>query len=208
MPPPSRLPKCNASSISGSGFDWRKALVLGVTFLLSGIALATPGPVALRRSPDFDITEPGKPDLLLSSFKGKVVVLEFLFARSQHCLRVARTLNKLRDELGSEGFQPVAIVFDPPTGSTAGAQVVDFLRSYLGLTYPVGYASKEAVDAYLGRAPGQILNIPQIVVIDRNGMIRATTGGQGGNITLEDEGLLRSMLEQLLGENKTAADIH
>jgi peroxiredoxin len=184
----------------------RKALALGAVFLLTGIALATPGPGPLRHSPEFDITGPGQPDLMLSSFKGKVVVMEFLFVRSQHCLRVAQTLNKLNGELASQGLQTVGVVFDPPTGSTAGAQIVDFLRNYLRLTYPVGYASKEAVDEYLGRAPGQTLAIPQVVVIDRNGMIRATTGARGGDLTLEDEGLLRSLLEQLLRENAPVSD--
>lgn len=186
----------------------RKALALGAIFLLSGIALATPGPESLRQSPEFDIAEPGHPDLMLSSFKGKVVVMEFLFVRSQHCQQVAQTLNKLNGELGGQGFQAVGVVFEPPTGSNAGTQVVEFLKNYLHLTYPVGYASKEAVDAYLGRAPGQVLQIPQLVVIDRGGMIRATTGGHGGNITLEDEGLLRDLLEQLLREGSPVSDTH
>ena len=92
-------------------------------------------------------------------------------------------------------------MFDPPTGSTAHGNILDFLRNYLSLTYPVGYASKEAVDAYLGRAHGQTLSIPQIVVIDRSGTIRATSGGKAGNLTLEDEGLLRGLVEQLLKED-------
>jgi len=186
----------------------RKTLALGAILLLTGIALATPGPGLLRHSPEFDITGPDQPDLMLSSFKGKVVVMEFLFVRSQHCLRIAQTLNKLNKELGKQGLQPVGVVFDPPTGSTAGGQAVGFLRNYLSLTYPVGYASKEAVDAYLGRAPGQVLAIPQVVIIDRSGMIRATTGSDGKNITLEDEDLLRGLLEQLLKEDATAANTH
>ena len=184
----------------------RKALALGAVFLLTGIALATPGPGSLRQSPEFDIAEIGHPDLMLSSFKGKVVALEFLFARSPHCQRVAQTLDKLNSELGAQGFQAVGVVFDPPTGSTAGAQIVEFLKNYLHLTYPVGYASKDAVDAYLGRAPGQVLQIPQLVIIDRGGMIRATSGGRDANITLEDEGLLRGQLQQLLRENSPVSD--
>jgi peroxiredoxin len=186
----------------------RKALALGAVLLLSGVALAIPAPEPLRKSPDFVITGPGQPDLMLSSFKGKVVVMEFLFVRSQHCQRVAQTLNKLNGELGAQGFQAIGVVFDPPTGSTAGARVVDFLRSYLSLKYPVGYASKEAVDAYLGRAPGQVLSIPQVVVVDRSGMIRATTGSRSGDLTLEDEGLLRGLLEQLLKEDAPLSDTH
>ena len=175
--------------------------IAGVVVLaIAGFALVAPAAPLPRQSPEFSIVEPGGETILLSSLKGKVVVMEFLFVRSQHCQRVAQTLNKLNHELSGQGLQAVGVVFDPPSGSTAGTQVVEFLKNYLHLTYPVGYASKEAVDAYLGRAPGQILNIPQLVVIDRSGAIRAATGGQGGNITLEDEGLLRGLLEQFLRE--------
>lgn len=184
----------------------RKVWALGAVFLLTGSAAATQGTEALRQSPEFDIAEPGHPDLMLSSFKGKVVVMEFLFVRSRHCQRVAQMLNQLNSELGAQGFQAVGVVFDPPSGSTAGVQIVDFLKNYLHLTYPVGYASREAVDAYLGRAPGQVLQIPQLVVIDRGGMIRATTGGRDANTTLEDEGLLRGQLQQLLRENSPVSD--
>ena len=57
--------------------------------------------------------------------------MEFLFASSAHCMRVAQTLNKLYGELGSQGVQPLAVVLDPP-----------LMHEYFKLTYPVGYASK------------------------------------------------------------------
>jgi peroxiredoxin len=179
----------------------RKILALSTLLALAGVALATQGGPSLRASPEFQIREPGKPTLLLSSFKGQVVVMEFLFVRSPHCLRVAQTLNKLHGELAARGFQPVGIVFDPPTGSTAGSQAVSFMTSYLGITFPVGYAVKDEVDSYLGRGQNETLNIPQLVVIDRNGAIRASTGGRGGNTTLEDEGLLRALIDRLLDEH-------
>lgn len=179
----------------------RPAVAAAILLALTGAALAAALP---RPSPDFAIAEPGKPAFALSSLKGKVVVLEFMFVRSQHCQQVARTLNSLYGELGARGFQPLAVAFDPPTGSTAGAQGVSFMTSYLKLTYPVGYASKQSVDHYLGRAPHEILNIPQVVVIDRSGTIRAASGGRGGDPTLEDAATLRALLEQLLRESGRA----
>jgi peroxiredoxin len=170
----------------------RPAVAVAILLALTGAALAAALP---RPSPDFSITEPGKPAFALSSLKGKVVVL------SQHCQQVARTLNSLYGELGARGFQPLAVAFDPPTGSTAGAQGVSFMTSYLKLTYPVGYSSKQSVDSYLGRAPNEILNIPQVVIIDRGGTIRAASGGRGGDPTLEDPVSLRALLEKLLREN-------
>jgi peroxiredoxin len=176
----------------------RPALATAILLALTGVALAAALP---RPSPDFSIAEPGKSAFALSSLKGKVVVLEFMFVRSQHCQQVARTLNSLYEELGARGFQPLAVVFDPPTGSTAGAQAVSFMTSYLKLSYPVGYASKQSVDSYLGRTQNEILNIPQVVVIDRRGNIRATSGGRGGDPTLEDASALRALLGKLLQES-------
>lgn len=154
-----------------------------------------------RPSPEFALTPPGGSTLLLSSLQGKVVVMEFLFVRSEHCLRVAQMLNNLEHELAPRGFQSLGIAFDPPNNGGAGAQGVTAMASYFKLSYPVAYASKESVDSFLDRARTEILNIPQIVVIDRKGTIRAASGARGTATRLEDEGELRALLERLLAEH-------
>jgi hypothetical protein len=94
----------------------------------------------------------------------------------------------------------VGIVFDPPNTPQTGEQLLPVVVDSLKLTYPLGYASKQAVDSYLGRSGNEILNIPQVVVIDRAGMIRAASGGRGGDPTLEDENSLRTLINGLLNE--------
>ena len=176
-----------------------KAIVATVVLLLLAASSASAAKLP-RQSPDIALSPPGGGSLLLSSLKGKVVVMEFLFIRSQHCLRVAQMLNSLQRELGPRGFQPVGVVFDPPDGA-AGGQGISAMVSYFKLSYPVAYASKDSVDTYLDRAPTEVLNIPQIVIIDRKGTIRAASGGIGGNPMLEDEGALRTLVDSLLKEN-------
>src|SRR6266481_8967017 len=95
----------------------RRLTSIVVLLVLATGAVASPSAEVLRRSPEFVIHEPSGKTTLLSSFKGKVVVIEFLFLKSAHCLRVAQTLNKLHEELGPRGFQPIAIVFGPDSGS-------------------------------------------------------------------------------------------
>jgi hypothetical protein len=82
---------------------------------------------------------------------------------------------------------------------------VALMVDYFKLTYPVGYSEKVDVDNYLGRSRKEILNIPQIVVIDRAGTIRATSGGAGGDPKLEDENSLRSLIDGLLKEGASGA---
>jgi peroxiredoxin len=175
------------------------ALVIIVIFILAASSLAAATSPVPRKSPEFTISEPSGKSTLLSSFKGKVVVLEFLFIQSDHCMRVAQILNKLNHELSARGFQPVGIVFDPPKVRTSGENLVPSLVDFFKLTYPVGFASKADVDAYLGRGEKEILPIPQVVVIDRAGVIRAVTGA-ATDPKLEEENSLRSLINDLLKE--------
>lgn len=181
-----------------------KIIVPVLVLLLLAAAFAMPPYVTPHKSPEFAISNPSDPSAkttLLSSLKGKVVVLDFWFIQSDHCLRVAKMLNKLNSELAPRGFQALGVVFDPPNvrGESAG-RLIQPTVNYLKLGYPVGYASKTVVDTYLGRTANQILSIPQIVVIDRAGMIRAISGTRV-DPTLEDESSLRSLLDALLKES-------
>ncbi|HZE81815.1 MAG TPA: redoxin domain-containing protein [Candidatus Polarisedimenticolia bacterium] len=126
-----------------------------ITSIFLAMALVTsifalPSVTVLRKSPEFTIADPSGKTTQLSSFKGKVVVMEFLFVKSQHCMRVAAMLNKLNSELGPRGFQAVGIVFDPPNAEGTGAQLLPAVVDYFKLTYPLGYATKDNVD----RLPG------------------------------------------------------
>jgi len=144
--------------------------------------------------------EPGGKSTPLSSFKGKVIVIEFLFLGSQHCMRVATTLNKLYEELGSRGLQPVGIAFGPD----ATAANTYLATKNLKLNYPVGYADTSGVDTYLARGKDEVLNVPQVIVIDREGLIRAQRGLKPGDPQLENEDSLRRLLQSLLNERPSS----
>lgn len=102
--------------------------------------------------------------------------------------------------MGARGFQVLGVVFDPPNIPNSGGQLVGPAVDFFKLTYPVGYSSKAEVDRYLERKQQQILNTPQIIFIDRAGMIRAASGAAGGDPRLEDENSLRTLVEGLLRE--------
>lgn len=164
------------------------------------LACSTPGigsSLVAHTTPEFTIQQPSGKTTLLSSYRGKVVMVEFFFLRSAKCLDLARTMNKLNQDLGSRGFQPVAIAFPAPQ-SEANGPLVGSIADSLKLTYPVGYTTKDNVDQYLERAPNEVLRIPQVIIIDRNGVIREQTGVE--NPKLEDENSLRTLISGLLRE--------
>ena len=97
------------------------------------------------------------------------MVLEFLLTRCNHCLRVAQTINSLQRELAPRGFRAIGVAFDAGANGLAVNNIVQLLK----LNYPIGYTTSDQVDGFLGRAPMQRFQVPQLVVIDRNGMIRA-----------------------------------
>jgi peroxiredoxin len=184
----------------GAGLKMHKL----ISFIAVSILAASPAiwsAVTLpRKSPEFLIAEPGGKTTALSSLHGKVVVMEFLFVKSEHCLRVARMLNELHQDAALQGFQPLGVVFDPPNDANSRGQLIPAMVEYFKLTFPVGYTSKDNVDSFLARGTEETLNIPQVVVIDRSGTIRAVSGGKGGNPALEDAAALRRLIETLLKE--------
>jgi peroxiredoxin len=180
-----------------------KFLAMALAFVLAAPTLGISSAPVPRKSPEFTISQAAGKTTLLSSYKGKVVMLEFLFLRSKKCLDLAQTMNRLNGELGPRGFQPVGIAFPAPQ-SDADAATVGYMVNYFKLTYPMGYTQKANVDQYLGRAETETLRIPQLVIIDRRGMIRAQTGGRDGNLKLEDEAYLRTLLDDLLKEPASA----
>ncbi len=176
----------------------RKPISTCVVLLLAISALGNGSTTIPRSSPELVINQPAGRTTLLSSYRGKVVMVAFLFLRSPKCMELATTMNKLNAELGPRGFQPVAIAFPAPQ-SDASAELVGSMAEYLKLTYPFGYTSKETVDQYLGREERELLRVPQVLIIDQSGVIRAQTGGKQGNLALEDESYLRALIEQMLG---------
>jgi hypothetical protein len=61
------------------------------------------------------------------------------------------------------------------------------------------------VDGYLGRDAAERLMVPQIVVIDRKGVIRAQSRPVR-EISLEDENYLRQLIDTLIKESMPATN--
>src|SRR4051812_18284276 len=120
-----------------------------------------------RRAPEFAVQMPAGGQVLLSQYKGKVVILEFGFTTCPHCQASSRLLTQLYAEYGPKGFQPIFVAFN----DMANMLVTDFVKQN-GVTFPAGSSLRGPVMNYLGVTENDRLSVPQIVIIDRKGMIR------------------------------------
>lgn len=173
----------------------RSLVSLVILLALSFPTVAAP-PIP-RDAPELTVTDLEGQKQNLSMFKGDVVVIEFLLVRCNGCLRMAQMMNKLHGEMAGRGFQPVGVAFD----DDLSAPVIRDLANLLRLNYPVGYTTSDDVDRYLARAAEERLQVPQFVVIDRAGMIRAQSRPIG-ETDLTNENYLRTLIRQLLDEGR------
>jgi peroxiredoxin len=173
------------------------------SLLIAPLLLAVTPPVP-RPAPEFVIQFPGGDQKLLSSFRGKVVCIEFLYTTCPHCQHASQVFSKLFNEYGSQGFQPLGVAFN----DMPAMLVPEFIKNQ-NLTHPVGFADREKVLDFLGISVMERFVVPQIVWIDKKGNIRSQTPPLGEQKLLE-EPYWREMIETLLKEpgptvRKTAA---
>lgn len=169
-------------------------------FALTFSALAMP-PVP-RKSPEFAVTDAAGKQILLSSLKGKVVVIPFMFTTCPHCQSEAKMLTKLQSEVGP-GVAILGVAFNDGVNA---ATVNQFVREF-GVGFPVGFATRDAVISYLGLSVMDRWVVPQVAVIDKKGNVVAQSQ-PSGSPELQEENSLRALLMKLLKEpagNSSAA---
>jgi cytochrome c biogenesis protein CcmG/thiol:disulfide interchange protein DsbE len=162
--------------------------------LLLGVSAFAAAPPVIKKAPDFTFTEPNGTKIQLSNSKGNVVVLSFIYTTCSHCQDECRMLNKLYKEMGPRGLQVMAAAFN----DNAAVLVGNFVEQF-GISFPVGYATPETVLNYQGFSVMDRYSVPQVVVIDRKGNIRAQSP-VAGDPNLQTESYMRNLIETLLRE--------
>ena len=169
---------------------------LAAAVLLSAaLTLQAQAPPVLRPSPKFDVKFPDGNQMPLSSLKGKVVALLFVHTTCPHCQRTSQVFTKLYQEYKPRGFEAVDVAFN----TMANIYVRDFVKDYQ-IGYPVGFAAPDDVLNYMGFSVMERYVVPQIVWIDRKGMIRSQTSPVTGDEQIRTEPYWRNMIETLLKE--------
>lgn len=153
-----------------------------------------------RPSPEFAINLPAGGQVLLSNYRGKAVALIFILTTCPHCQDTTVLLTRLQKEYGPRGFQVLGSAFN----EMAGMLVPDFVTRYQ-TGFPLGYNNRESVMEYLKISPMVRTYVPQLVFVDRKGVIRAQYGGDDDFFKPEvQEKNMRTMIETLLKESTAA----
>ena len=134
----------------------------------------------------------GAPDLKLSAYRGKVVVLAFLNTGCSHCQHFAQQLAMYQKEYGPRGVQVLAVVFD----KDAKAQFTTFRDKYVQ-GYPLGYSDEATVMNWLTQPLEQGYFVPIVAFINRRGIIESQHLGDD-NLFQDPDGIIRSKLAKLL----------
>ena len=189
--------------------DTRLKTAFAATLLVAfaGLGLAA-APVLPRKSPELTFTDTSGKPVSLSSYKGKVVLLAFMYTTCPHCQREAQMVTKLQQEYGPRGFQALGIAFnftDKEAPAVRAATVSRFNQEF-GVGFPTGHSGQEAVQVYLGLSVMDRYVVPQIALLDRQGNIVKQSDPTMGSEELQTESTLRAAIEKLLGGGATTSN--
>ena len=186
-----------------------RSLITSAAFLSLAIsALATP-PVP-RQAKEFDFVDSSGKHTLLSSEKGKVVVIQFLYTTCPHCQAMSQMLTKLEKEYGPRGLVVLGAAFNDEANP---AVVKAYTGQYAG--FPVGVSNRDTVMSYLGLSVLARFVVPQVMIIDKKGEVVGQSDAMGEapvfasslppvpagtRAAIQNEGYLRIAIEKLLAE--------
>ena len=163
-----------------------------IAVFLGFSALLPAKPPVPRPATEFSCSDADGRPISLSKFKGKVVLIQFLITNCSHCQALSRVLTKLQAEYGPHGFQAFGVAINDATP--------EMVRSYLKdheLGIPVGYAPHDQATSYLGVSVLERLAVPQVMIIDRHGIVQAQSDALG-TPDLQNETYLRRLIGDLL----------
>src|SRR6202021_1672425 len=114
-------------------------------FVALGVSAFAAPPVVPRPAKELEIIEPGGKHDLLTSYRGKVVVVQFLFTTCPHCQGYSQLLTKIQNEYGPKGFQALGAAFN----EADNGMVTNYIAQYK-VGFPIGPVGRDTVLSFLG----------------------------------------------------------
>ena len=179
------------------------AITFATALVAADLPAAPPLPV-IRPAPNLTFSLPGGQQKKLADYRGKVVALEFILTTCSHCQAASHVLSQLSDELGSKGFQALAVAIN--TGDEA---VIKQFVATQQVTFPVGWldfgsigANAQVMMKHMDMPPNARPLMPQQMLIDRAGNVRYQTPPQSDHEAVSEPLLRTRILELLSGKAK------
>ncbi|MCX4764150.1 TlpA family protein disulfide reductase [Streptomyces sp. NBC_01275] len=175
------LSACSSGGTSGGGGD--------INFILGKDGISTVEKGKRDPAPDLSGKTIDDQQLSVSSFKGKVVVLNVWGSWCAPCRAEAPNFEKVSTDLKSKGVQFVGINVADAKVTSAQA----FEKSY-GVSYPSLYDPSSKLMLRFKKGTLNLQAIPSTLVLDRDGKIAARS------LAALSEDKLRSMIAPVLAE--------
>jgi cytochrome c biogenesis protein CcmG, thiol:disulfide interchange protein DsbE len=141
-------------------------LIVPIVHLRLVAQTATGGVGVGHSAPNFSRVDLTHRKVVLSSYRGKIVLLNFWATWCEPCLTEMPTFVEWQKQYGSQNFQVIGISMDDTVPEVIATV------SRLKLDYPVLMG-----DEYLGADYGGVLGLPVTFLIDRHGKIQARYQG-------------------------------
>ncbi len=177
-----------------------RSLILCSALAALGASAYAASPVP-RPAQQLEIAD-GSGKHLLSSYKGKVVVVQFLLTTCPHCQKFSQLLTKLQNEYGPRGFQALGAAVNEATPDMAKQYAAQYAPNF-----PVGPLDHNFVYSFMAMSIMERPGFPQIAVVDRKGQVREQTSSANEAQALQDETHLRGLIEKLLAEGSNSGAV-
>lgn len=166
----------------------------GLLILATLTATFAAEPVVPRKAPPLGIQMGPEKYTWLSEYSGRTCVVAFILTTCSHCQFTTGVLNRIQKDYTAQGVQIIASAIEP----MSSLNIPDFRKKFTP-EFPVGYNEQEYAAKFLGYAETDPMIVPQIVIVDKAGMIRAQIGGDAKEMLAEtQEKNLRAALDQVL----------
>ena len=157
---------------------------------------ADPKPVLPRKAENIGIQVGPEKYLWLTDYTGKTLIVACILTTCPHCQFTTGVLNHIAKDYAGKDVQILATAVEP----MSSLNIPDFKKQFMP-AFPIGYNDQNYVAKLLGLPPNQPMFFPQVVFIDRNGIVRAQfTGGDAPMEKDIQEKSLRETLEKTIKE--------
>lgn len=131
---------------------------------------------ALPIAPEFSLTDLNGQPLKLSSFHGKVILIDYWATWCAPCKIEIPRLIVLQNKYKAQGLQVIGLSMDDGPGP------VRIFARELGINYPIALGNVKVAEAY-----GGVLGLPIAFLIDRQGRISRKLVGDAEMQSIESD---------------------